>query len=62
MKAKDTWFLVPFKSKKNSNSREGFIKPLFVIAFETQTTVLKEVIVKQEINKTNNWETTQKYC
>jgi hypothetical protein len=40
---------VPLLSQKKIVIQEkDFVKPLFVIAFETQTTVLKEVIVKRK--------------
>ena len=49
-KAKDTLLVssASFKSKKLVIQDKDFVKPLFVIALETQTTVLKEVIVKRK--------------
>ena len=47
-KAKDTLLVssASFKSKKIILQGKDFSKPLFVVALETQTTLLKEVIVK----------------
>jgi hypothetical protein len=40
---------VPLLSQKKIVIQDkDFVKPLFVIALETQTTVLKEVIVKRK--------------
>ncbi len=49
-KARDTLLVssASFKSKKLVIQDKDFVKPLFVIALETQTTVLKEVIVKRK--------------
>ena len=49
-KAKDTLLVssASFKSKKLVIQDKDFVKPLFVIALETQTTVFKEVIVKRK--------------
>jgi hypothetical protein len=47
-KAKDTLLVSSASlSQKIVIQDKDFVKPLFVIALETQTTVLKEVIVKQ---------------
>lgn len=47
-KAKDTLLVSSpsFKSKKIVLHEKDFLKPLFVVALETQTTLLKEVIVR----------------
>ena len=49
-KAKDTLLVSSssFKSKKIVVQEKDFAKPLFVIALEIQTTLLKEVIVKRK--------------